>query len=110
MDPHEYGFLDVTVYGFRPHVEVLAVLSLHPVLVRDKKMISAGRREMKQRTHASVDRTVMDVVPLLRGMRRVESLSLSIRDPLEDIHIVVSPSANFAEGRLDDILGSVKFE
>ena len=65
---------------------------------------------MKQRTHASVDRAVMDVVPFLRGMRRVESLSLSIRDPLEDIHIVVFSSANLAEGRLDNILGSVKFK
>ena len=65
---------------------------------------------MKKRTDAAVYGTVMHIVPFFGGMGSVEPLCLGIGDPLEDIHIVVFPSANLAETGLDYVLGSVKFE
>ena len=79
--PYQNGFSDLTVYGFGPDVQVLAVFTLYPILMGNQKMIPCRRIEMKKGADTSVDRAVMDIVPFLRSMRRMESLCLRYLTP-----------------------------
>ena len=76
----------------------------------NQKVIASWGHEMEKRTDASIDRTVIDVIPLFRGMWCVKTFCFCIRYPFENVHTVIFGATYFAETRFNNIIGTVKIE